>query len=144
MDRRVTERTRQQWGRTLADLNKNRRFYKGNMFKIEQRSGKRRKVHRIEEDIADFERTAPRSGRKQISLSQWFPDSPGHLVEMQILGSHIRPSESEPLGLGPPEGILTRPPLDLDLLEFVGSVSWSIPMQENLTLSVIIRNVYAL
>lgn len=40
--------------------------------------------------------------------------SPGNLLEMQILGSHLRPIESEILGSGPSSLVLISPPNDSD------------------------------
>lgn len=42
------------------------------------------------------------------------PTSPGNVVEMQIVGLHLQPPESETPGMGPHTGIFLSPPGDSD------------------------------
>ena len=49
-----------------------------------------------------------------VVLKVWFAAAPGNLLEMQILGPHPKPTESETLTVGPSNLQLTNPPCDSD------------------------------
>ena len=52
------------------------------------------------------------SGSQSVVSGPPAAASPRNLLEMQILGSHLRPIESEILGLGPSSLVLISPPND--------------------------------